>query len=188
MIFLISRLPDSRALSMSSWALSSLMGSDGGRYMYVHVHVLHTSHTWYIKLLCVLIKYSQIFWHELLWASTHVLRSCYVYITTCTHARTHENHVHSTLAKQARNFKKEYSRKKSTPLTQISHILVNKKLGNLKCTKGLYKNEETQDWDTDMLCTVHQHTFVGTLMYIACLFPSFHFYAIPILHFKFQIQ
>ena len=37
-------------------------------------------------------------------------------------------------------------------------------------------------------CYVHQHTFVGTLMYIACLCPnlvSVHFYAIPILHFKF---
>ena len=33
-------------------------------------------------------------------------------------------------------------------------------------------------------CYVHQHTFVGTLMYIACLCPiylvSVHFYAIPI--------
>ena len=37
-------------------------------------------------------------------------------------------------------------------------------------------------------CYVHQHTFVGTLMYIACLCPnlvSVHFYGIPILHFKF---
>ena len=36
-------------------------------------------------------------------------------------------------------------------------------------------------------CYVHQHTF-STLMYIACLRPnlvSVHFYAIPILHFKF---
>ena len=35
---------------------------------------------------------------------------------------------------------------------------------------------------------IHQHTFVGTLMYIVCLCPnlvSVHFYAIPILHFKF---
>ena len=32
-------------------------------------------------------------------------------------------------------------------------------------------------------CYVHQRTFVGTLMYIACLCPnlvSVHFYAIPI--------
>ena len=35
---------------------------------------------------------------------------------------------------------------------------------------------------------IYPHTFVGTLMYIACLCPnpvSVHFYAIPILHFKF---
>ena len=36
-------------------------------------------------------------------------------------------------------------------------------------------------------CYVHQHTFVGTLMYVACLCPylvSVRFYAIPILYFK----
>ena len=39
-----------------------------------------------------------------------------------------------------------------------------------------------------LTCYVYQHTFVGTLMCIACLCPnlvSVHFYAIPILHFKF---
>ena len=38
-------------------------------------------------------------------------------------------------------------------------------------------------------CYVNQHNLVGTLMYIACLCPnlvSVHFYAIPILHFKFH--
>ena len=37
-------------------------------------------------------------------------------------------------------------------------------------------------------CYIHQCTHKGTLMYIACLCPnlvSVHFYAIPILHFKF---